>query len=161
MKIVATIILLSVILIMNVEATSLKNHVTEIDLLLKNGSKVEIILKKRQLDNSFPYESALMWGGDDGTLPKEILTMLTVKIAGRAVFIPLSAYGDLGAIKDASAIVRKNEFDVVILGGDASSSYRAVLQFKSGLLKRRQVVSQEFPDQVWQTTNYSFNTSER
>jgi hypothetical protein len=164
MKAIITAIFLGAIFIVppsKAEAVELNNSVTEVRLQLKNGSEVEIVLKKRALDSSFPYESALMWGGDDDVLPKAVLSMLSVKVAGKVVFIPLSAYADLGAVRDASVGAKRGGFNITILGGDASSAYRAVLQFRSGLLKQRQVASQEFPNQVWQSTSYSFNTDER
>lgn len=47
-------------------------------------------------------------------------------------------------------------FKLTISGGDAATSYRAVLVFDYEHIQRRKVTHGEFPDEVWEETVYSF-----
>lgn len=101
-----------------------------------------------------------MWGGDEEnlSLPKKIIHSVTVVKNKQKIFIPLSAYSDLG---DPNYIELKplsgKKFQLIITGSDAAGSYKATLEFENNEIWKRRIVSGEFPDDVWEETKYKFN----
>ena len=100
-----------------------------------------------------------MWGGDETRMPSSVLAEMNIKIEGDKIFIPLSAFSDLGNPKQIFIESNKDEFAIIINGGGSSTSYKAILIFKDKYITKRKVILSEFPDQVWEETNYSFNQS--
>ena len=77
---------------------------------------------------------------------------------GKKILIPLSAYADLG--NPTEVYLKKlpsHGFRLILQGGDAAGSYRAILDFKEDEIFHRKVVSGEFPKEVWEETVFSFN----
>jgi hypothetical protein len=99
---------------------------------------VQIEISQAKLDlSSFPYKGALLWGGDVDELPQTVLTSIHITQNRKAVFVPLSAYSDMG-------------------NGGTASGYDATFSFSHGFLKTRTVRNREFPDETWEETRYSF-----
>jgi len=66
------------------------------------------------------------------------LGQLRITVSGNEIFVPRSAYSDLGDILSAEISTKGNVFVLAITGGDASESYIVRLIFdKNRLLERR------------------------
>lgn len=107
--------------------------------------------------NRAPARKGYRWGGEDVEPPTILLSQLTVAVKGQDVFVPLSAFADLGNPRSVEVKATRRGFDVVILGGDASAAYRAHLTFEGRKLVRRRVQHAEFPKDAWEETRYKFN----
>lgn len=97
------------------------------------------------------------WGGEDIEPPQTVVSQLFVVVDGHDVFVPLSAFADLGSPRTVEVKVTGRGFDLIIAGGDASASYRALLTFEARELTRRRVQHGEFPKEAWEETRYRFN----
>jgi hypothetical protein len=97
------------------------------------------------------------WGGEDMEPPQTVFSQLVVVVGGHDVFVPLSAFADLGSPRTVEVKVTRRGFDLIIGGGDASASYRALLAFEGRELTRRRVQHGEFPKEAWEETRYRFN----
>ena len=104
-----------------------------------------------------------VWGVDQ-ECPHQAIVGLKVARDADTVFVPASAYMDLAGVRSLAIEPAGQGFRLVILGGDASTSYRATLAFGrearqgASVLQRRTVRSGEFPDDVWEETRYSFRS---
>lgn len=107
--------------------------------------------------NKSIYRKGYRWGGEDVEPPQTLISQLIVVVDGQNVFVPLSAFSDLGNARRVEVKVTRRGFDLVISGGDASASYRALLAFEKRKLARRKVQHGEFPDEAWEETRYKFN----
>jgi hypothetical protein len=108
--------------------------------------------------HGYIYAKAYMWGGDETSPPKTVINAITVLRNSQKVFIPLSAYADLGNPRNISLErLAAHGFRLTISGGDAAGSYTAILDFHKTAISRRKVVSGEFPKEVWEQTIFSFN----
>jgi hypothetical protein len=87
-------------------------------------------------------------------IPCSLTEQVRVLIDGSEVFIPRSAYADLGDITTAEFAMNDNRVTLTIRGGDASESYVAKLLFgKDGLTERR-LYSGEDEQHPLQVTHY-------
>jgi hypothetical protein len=136
------------------------NDSAELNSTMSNGKQINVLAKKVALPIDFPYKKAFMWGGDEIKMPSSVLVEMNLKIEDEKIYIPFSAFSDLGNPKQIFIEINKDEFTIVINGGDASTSYKAILFFKSNCIYRRKVILSEFSNQVWEETNYSFNLSD-
>lgn len=128
------------------------------NLILGPADLVSVSVETIEPPHEFPYSKAYTWGGDDMTSPKRIIKKVTVLRNGQSLFIPLSAYADLGSPRRISLLkLSSHGFRLAISGGDAAGSYDAMLDFKKNEISRRRVVSGEFPKEVWEETTFSFN----
>lgn len=100
------------------------------------------------------------WGAE-GTCPQTKVSKILVSFKKQPVFIPVSAFADLGNPRKAEIAQIKEGFAIEIIGGDAATSYKAVLMFKDGFLVSKKVVSGEFPDVAWEETRYGWNTQNK
>ena len=102
--------------------------------------------------------SSWRWGAEN-VCPRTFVGALEVKAAGTLLFIPLSAFADLGEPRNVRVETRKGKsrFAVVLIGGDAATSYKATLEFRDNFLSERVVRHGEFPAQSWEKTLYKFN----
>jgi hypothetical protein len=114
------------------------------------------------LPEFLPYNVPSSWRwGSENSCPKAFVGALEVKVMGMPVFVPLSAFADLGNPRDVRIESHNgNEFVVILTGGDAASSYTASLEFRDNLLSERMVRHGEFPDQSWERTLFKFNIGE-
>jgi hypothetical protein len=107
---------------------------------------------------------AWQWGSEQ-SCPRKVAAALTVQWGSQRVFVPVSAYVDLAGVRSVSVTATPNGFSVHLDGGDAATSYRAVLEFegdpgKGGVaLRRREVRSVAFQDEVWEITQYHNHAS--
>ena len=106
--------------------------------------------------------SSRRWGSEYDC-PNWQIAQLVLSFEKRSVFIPYSAFSDLG--NPTSIQIEKDDgrslYLIKIKGGDAATSYRATLKFEADLLLERIVYHGEFPDDAWEKTIYKFNIDER
>lgn len=99
------------------------------------------------------------WGVGDDEVRELSIESITINDGDSQVYVPRSAFGDLANPARITLGIEDGVLMLAIRGGDASSSYRAVLSIEDGELTRRTVRSGEFPDDVWEETTYSWNHS--
>jgi hypothetical protein len=130
---------------------------TELTYKTPSGNIVQIEISQAKLDPfSLLYKGALLWGGDVDELPQTVLTSIHITQNRKAVFVPLSAYSDMGDVKFASIEPTKGGFALHVHGGGTATGYDATFSFSRGFLKTRTVRNREFPDETWEKTQYSF-----
>ena len=138
--------------------TTLERGVAKASTALGPSDVVTATVEAIEPPNDYVYNKAYLWGGDEASPPKTIIKAITVVRNGVVVFIPLSAYADLGDPISISLLKRPaHGFRLIISGGDGGGSYRATLDFKTNEIARRKVVSGEFPKDAWEETTYAFN----
>lgn len=134
------------------------NDIATTHVTLGASDSVTATIEVTGVTKDYPYSKAYTWGGDEDSPPKRIIKDVSVMRNGRSIYIPLSAYADLG---DPSQILLEKlsskRFRLVINGGDAAGSYSAMLDFSGNKIYSKKVVSNEFPKHVWEKTIFSFN----
>lgn len=122
------------------------------------GSKISVVATTGS-GGKCANASDWQWGADG--CPTTILYSLTVRRADQRLWVPVSAYLDLAEVTKLQIAPVGSGFEVKLFGGDAGTSYSAVLVFDTiqdvTLLRRRVVRSGEFPAEAWEETTYSFN----
>lgn len=106
------------------------------------------------------------WGSDE-ECPTNILGSLSVTWAGKKLFVPISAFGDLALVRAETIAIEPQSggFTLSIRGGDAALSWFAVLEFggeverEQPYIVRRIVRHGAFSDEVWEETRYKFHSS--
>jgi len=129
--------------------------VAELTGTLNNGKKVKIELKKEKISQNYPYKNAVIWGTIKG-MPTDLIAEITIIEDHKNIFIPLSAYSDLGNLNNASLKIAGNAYHVIIEGGDAGGGYKAIISIEKGKIKQRQVDDLEFEGVIGEKTTYSF-----
>jgi hypothetical protein len=140
------------------EITQVINQVgrTELKSTTSGSDIVRISLTQIKVGDSFPYKNALLWGGDIDKLPEVVLSSVEIQEGKEPVFVPLSAYSDLGDVKLASLSASRQGFVLNLHGGNTASGYDAILVFRRGYLVSRTVRLREFPEERLDKTTYSF-----
>lgn len=118
--------------------------------------KIDVTIRVKKLGGDFPYKNALLWGGDLEEPPPNFVSEIKIKDADLDMFVPLSAYSDLGDVHRASIHKTSRGFKLIIYGGDTATSYEADLEFSDGFLVGRKVSLNAFPDARRETTKYRF-----
>ncbi len=129
---------------------------TELSATLPNHKTARVALVQAIVGNNFPYKEALMWGGDVGKIPKSVVTLIEIHVGKESVFIPLSAYADLGDVRLASINSTARGFELQLHGGDTATSYDASLKFSDSYILSKTVTLREFPRQRLERTLYRF-----
>jgi hypothetical protein len=129
---------------------------TELKLDHVVGRSLSVVISQSKIADSYPYKDALLWGGDVGELPRTVMTGIRIDYGGEAVFVPASAFCDLGDVRQASLVPATRGFVLHLHGGDTAASYDATLRFDHGSITSRTVRLREFPDQRWEKTTFSF-----
>lgn len=125
-----------------------------------SATKIICVNLSTERVNGTPLRKGYRWGGEDIEPPQSLIFQLTVSAHGNDVFVPLSAFADLGNPQTVAVRSTGKGFDVIVTGGDASAAYRAHLVFEGGVLIRRKVQHGEFPSEAWEDTRYKFNRLE-
>lgn len=135
-----------------------EQSIAKASVVLSASDLVSVSVETIEPPDGYAYSKAYMWGGDETSPPKKIIKSITVLRNDQIIFIPLSAYADLG--NPRKIILEKlpsHGFRLIIRGGDAAGSYSAMLDFNKNEISHRKVVSNEFPKEVWEVTTFSFN----
>lgn len=127
-------------------------------ILSNQDIKFTVHIEKSTSTDSCPSASSWRWGAEQ-SCPTRKIGAVKISFKGRSVFIPYSAFADLG--NPATIGLRQDgkgsNYTITIYGGDAGTSYECVLRFKGGVLQEKHVKSGEFPDNAWEKTSYRFN----
>lgn len=83
-----------------------------------------------------------------------MVNKIKLRIDNKAIFFPRSAFCDLTDIISASLIIENEEMILLIIGGDASESYKVEIIFDKKRVKRRVFYSLMLPDKPLQQTTY-------
>jgi hypothetical protein len=118
--------------------------------------EVQVTLETIKIPNDFVYKDALFWGGDTGILPGSVVSAIRVRQNSRKLFVPMSAYSDLGDVHSAALLPSPRGFILNLYGGETATEYKAQLRFASGYLLSRVVSSSGFPQNAREETRYSF-----
>lgn len=129
---------------------------TELIFKASSGNIIRVVVSQTQLGVSYLYKDALLWGGDVGEPPPLVLSSIRIRVNNEKVFVPLSAYSDLGDVKSASLDSTEAGVTLNLHGGETATSYDATFNFSGGYLVSRTVRLREFPDERWEKTHYSF-----
>jgi hypothetical protein len=95
------------------------------------------------------------WGAES-ECPKTALVNVVIKVGGEEIFVPRSAFADLGTPSRINLKSSASSVNVIVAGGDAATAYTATLIFSRTELKRRKVFGKEFKQTAWEDTTYSF-----
>ena len=115
---------------------------------------IEVIVDVTLQDRSAEWADR-MWGTDEGFRLTRHVGTLTIRWAKSEVFVPLSAYADLGQPESVEFVRVGKGASFVIRGGETSTGYSAQFFVEKGILVRRRVSLGEFKDEVWEETRYS------
>ena len=156
---ISFIVLLVLLLLQNyfINAAQLNLGITQLSVFTSQGASVDVKVQTQKPSSSFPYKTGYRWGTELDS-PNILITSIDVTIEDEKVFVPVSAYCDLTNPREFSLEKTKSGFCIIIEGGDAATSYKAVIFFENLYIKSRKVVHGKFPDTAWEETKYSFNT---
>lgn len=131
--------------------------VLELHAKANDGTIITTKISSIPMPTEYPFKTAFQWGGDHLEPPKFVIGAITASKGDKQLFLPLSAYSDLGNPRLASLVVTADGARLKIVGGDAGGAYDAVFTFDASGLKERRVSSREFPNRAWEETKYSYN----
>jgi len=94
--------------------------------------------------------------GAPGQFPETVVTIrnLRITVNGSPIFVPRSAYVDLIWVRQAEVSLDGRMPTLTVIGGDASESYVARIEFDKMAVKRRAVLDPEIPNKPFQETIY-------
>lgn len=95
------------------------------------------------------------WGAEN-SCPRLAIMAIEVVDKGASIFVPRSAFADLGLPRSATLRKVSTGFELLVQGGDGATSYEATYRFSGSAIKTRRVASGEFPRSAWERTDYSF-----
>lgn len=87
-------------------------------------------------------------------MPCSLTEQIRVLVNAKEVFIPRSAYADLGDISTAELTIRNGLIMLTVKGGDASESYVAELLFRHERLSERRLYSGENTKRPLEVSRY-------
>lgn len=123
----------------------------------RNSRNDEVVARLVVVDSTEAgHRSGWRWGSF-GSSPSRIIEELKVVLNGKEIFVPLSAYVDLGNPKALNIEVDGEEFVIKIAGGETGESYVATLTVRDGYVTSRRVSSRAFPQEAWEATKYKYN----
>jgi hypothetical protein len=115
------------------------------------GFNVEVILTSRMLKSAEIIRDA-----EPGQFPEviRVVQSLKIKVNGREIFVPRSAYADLVWVGTAELTVAKSKASLKVTGGDASESYYVRIEFDAKAVRSRSVYSGLIPEKPVEQTRY-------
>ena len=149
---------LLLLLSLSVDAAAISLNRAGVTTLSDGLVKVTLGLESGRTTGPCPSAGSWRWGSEQ-VCPEQRISSLEVRYQRQAVFIPYSAFADLGN-PSSVAIERGSSggtYSIKIVGGEAATSYVSVLKFKGGLLLEKVVRHGEFPASAWEKTLYKFN----
>ena len=143
------------------DAATIELQARESATLSEGPIKVIVNLEKLESVTHCPSASSWRWGSEQAC-PSSRIASLEISFRNKSVFIPYSTFADLG--NPVSLEIEQDNkgitYSVKIAGGDAATSYKATIKFKSDLLLEKIVRHGEFPDSAWEKRYYKFNLTE-
>jgi len=143
---------------LSVHAATTNLHKVGITTLVDGPVRVSVSLENGRTTEDCPNARSWRWGSEQAC-PAQRISAIEVGYRKHSVFIPYSAFADLG--NPTSLVIERgsasNTYSIKIVGGDAATSYSATLKFKAELLLEKIVRHGEFPESAWEKTLYNFN----
>ena len=75
--------------------------------------------------------------------PCSLVDRIDIKVNETSIFVPRSVYSDLADINKAKLVAGPNSYILILHGGDASESYKVVINFTRERIISREVWSEE------------------
>jgi hypothetical protein len=75
--------------------------------------------------------------------PCSVVDHLSINVKGKPIIVPRSVYLDLADINSGEVTMTKGKFALRLSGGDASESYRVVVEFDANRVRTKRVYSGE------------------
>jgi hypothetical protein len=125
----------------------------EVAITSRNGK--EVLIRVEITEPAKEGCANWRWGAE-GNCPKRAIAGLEALVDGQEIFVPRSAFADLGSPRTVSVTPTRSGFELNIDGGDAGASYTAILEFRGCLLRSRRVEGKSFADSAWEKTRFSF-----
>ena len=122
--------------------------------VLSRGDTLRVTVTVVLQDTSVLWANRMWGGGEEDRLTRHVGT-IEVTRHGKQVWIPLSAYADLGQPRTLDFLSVTQGLGFVIRGGETGTGYEARFYLKKGALSRRRVELGELRDDVWEETRYS------
>lgn len=115
------------------------------------GFNVEVILTSRLLKSVDVIPQV-----EPGQFPEAIRVVqsLKIKVNGRKIFVPRSAFADLFWVGTAELTAAKSKGSLTVNGGDASESYHVRIEFDARAVRSRSKYSGLIPDKPVEQTRY-------
>ena len=130
-----------------------KTRKLDIKTFRAGGSKVGYTVMIKEVKMIIPDESYVQWWGSDGDPCFRVDKLRIFK--GKSEFVvPRSAFPDLTNVGELSILKVKGGCEIHISGGDASTSYDAVISVHGEDVTKRVVRAGEFPENWFETTIY-------
>jgi hypothetical protein len=133
--------------------TTLALGVNEIRARAFDG--VEVVVKATVAPPSSNQCVGWRWGAED-ECPKFAIVGLDVAIGGERIFIPRSAFADIGSPTRWLLKRKGNSLELSITGGDAATAFTSTWKFTKNHLKVRKTHGSEFRRDAWEEIRYSF-----
>lgn len=99
------------------------------------------------------YQPDSWWGSLDAP-PKTVVRSLKIKVNATSIELLPSTFDYLGNPARVVIVPMKHFFSIKVFGGDAGASYIATFEFREKKLKRRKVELAEFPNTIYEETQY-------
>jgi hypothetical protein len=91
-------------------------------------------------------------------IPCSLVDYLEISINGRALFVARSVYADRADLGKATIRQsREGEFELILIGGDASESYTVCVAFDENRVKQKTVAANEAGQVASQTTYFELD----
>jgi hypothetical protein len=144
----------AVVLVQSAAGAELRMGEVRIAQSLGKKDSVVVVVTVASQDTSSVW-SGRMWGGEQSEPTARHVAEIKIAWTDSAVWVPLSAYADLGDPRSIEFVEAAKGISFTVRGGDTSTYYAAQFFVERGVLKRRRVSLAEFPDEIWQETTYS------
>ena len=133
---------------------------------LRDTNMTSFVIKVEDALYSPPlFKDVVAWqGSTPGTPPNRATCMVTLRIGGIAVFIPYSAYADLGNpdIPNGVSLTQgENALNLYIRGGEDANAYIAKFVVVNGKLTKRELVPANSTDSAPQVMTFNGNVKLR
>jgi len=86
--------------------SNFEENVAKASMALGDSDLVNVSVETIAPPHGYAYSKAYMWGGDETSPPRRIIKAITVLRNGQMIFVPLSAYADLGDPRKISWVFR-------------------------------------------------------
>ncbi len=127
------------------------------EIRISSSVKVSATIQTIEFSKITPAIIAGRWGADDSPKmqpPKRLIRVFQIRHGEEIIILPASSFSDLCDIRSLKIKKIDKGFEVTIKGGDAGSSYTAILSFVDKKIVKRRVFASETPNNAWEETIY-------
>jgi hypothetical protein len=134
-------------------AADLRLGPAQVTKTLRSGKQVHVTVVVGLQEQTALWANR-MWGSEEAFPVTRHVTDLRIVWADSVVWIPLSAYSDLGQPESVEFVKATNGVSFSVRGGETATGYEAQFFLDRGVLVRRRVRSSEMPE-FSEETKYS------